>query len=199
MRARLALLVAAAGLSLSGCAYGDLGIGAGYGDPYGYGYGPYGGYGTYAGYGYGSPYFGYGYGSPYLGGYYGSPYGWYDNYYYPGTGYYVYDSYRRPSVWTDTQRRYWTQRVQRYRSTSGTTTTATRPDWSGFSRRSDTRSSDWKANREQRVQAWQQRQSARFEAQSERTQARSDRTQARLERQSSSNHGRHNGNRKDDE
>ena len=73
----------------------------------GLGYG--GGYGDY-GYGYGSPYYGYG----------GSlrrlrrlrpaitarprRYGWYDNYYYPGTGIYVYDSYRRPHVWNDRQR-----------------------------------------------------------------------------------------------
>ena len=41
----------------------------------------------------------YGYGSPY--------YGWYGDYYYPGTGYYVYDSYRRPYAMTTTQRQYW--------------------------------------------------------------------------------------------
>ena len=36
MRAPLAtLILAAAGLSLGGCAYGDLGVGLGYGDPYG--------------------------------------------------------------------------------------------------------------------------------------------------------------------
>lgn len=187
MRARFALLTLAA-LSLGGCAYGDLGVGLGYGDPYGYGYSPYGGYG----YGY-DPYgYGYGYGSPYYGGYYGSPFGWYDNYYYPGTGYYVYDTYRRPTVWTDSQRRYWTQRVQRYRSTSGTTNTITKPDWSGFNRHGE--SSDWQTNRDQRMQAWQQRQSARLEAQTERSQTPAE---ARVVRQSS-NHRHHDGNRNDD-
>lgn len=190
MRARFAILAAAA-LSLGGCAYGDLGVGMGYGDPYGYGYGPYGGYGYgYDPYGYG---YGYGYGSPYYGGYYGSPFGWYDNYYYPGTGYYVYDTYRRPTVWTDSQRRYWTQRVQRYRSTSGTTTTVTKPDWSGFTHRGEGRSSDWQANRDQRIQDWQQRQSERLEAQTERSQGHAE---ARVERQSSK-HGHH-GNGNDD-
>ncbi len=47
MRARLATLILAAGVSLSGCAYGGLGglsVGTSYGSPYGaYGYGsPYG-------------------------------------------------------------------------------------------------------------------------------------------------------------
>ena len=37
-------------------------------------------------------------------------YGWYDNYYYPGTGSYVYDSYRRPHVWSNSQQQYWTSR-----------------------------------------------------------------------------------------
>ena len=91
--------------------------------------------GGYGGYGYGSPYYGYGYGSPYYGGGYGygagygsyygssfgSPFGWYDNYYYPGSGYYVYDTYRRPHVMTTTQRTYWT-RVRRHCAASGTRT-----------------------------------------------------------------------------
>ena len=93
--------------------YNGLGVGVGYGGGYG-GYG--GGYGSY---GYGSPLWrllrlqlrlsqlggygsGYGYGSPY--------YGWYDNYYYPGTGYYVYDSYRRPHSMTPIQKAYWSKR-----------------------------------------------------------------------------------------
>jgi hypothetical protein len=103
-------LALVAGASLAGCAYGPyggLGVGVGYNN----GYDPYynGGYynGGYYGAGYGSP-FGYGY--PYNGyGYgYGSPYyGWYDGFYYPGTGYYVYDSDRNRHRWTDAQRRYW--------------------------------------------------------------------------------------------
>ena len=80
-------LVAAGALTLGGCAYGDfgyggLGVGYGYGDPLLWRLG------------YGNPYGGYGYRLL-------RPcYGWYDDYYYPGTGVYVYDSYRRPHVGT---------------------------------------------------------------------------------------------------
>lgn len=193
MRARFAILIAAAGLSLGGCAYGDLGFGLGYGDPYGYGYSPYGSYG-YNPYGYGSSSgYGIGYGSRY-GGYYGSPWGWYDNFYYPGTGYYVYDSYRRPRIWTDSQRSYWTQRVQRYQSASGTNArTSTRPNWSDFSRRSATRSSDWQAVRAQRQQARQDRRAERIQQRSARIESHSEATQSN----DSGNHGRHHGHSSD--
>src|SRR5215218_11008564 len=112
-RIRLAALAAVGGLGLSGCAYGmygdDYGYGYGYGYPqsgvsvsigssYGYGY-PYGGYG-YSNYGY--PYGGYGYSG--YGGY--DPFGWYGNYYYPGSGIYVYDRNRTRYRWTDQQQRY---------------------------------------------------------------------------------------------
>lgn len=119
---RNATVALAAGLGLGGCAYspyGGLGVGVGYGNA---GYGnaycdPY--YDRYcSSYGYSS------YGSPY--GY--SPYGWYDGYYYPGTGYYVYDSYRRPYRWSDAQRRYWQDR-SRYHG--GTPTSY----WGDFDRR----------------------------------------------------------------
>jgi hypothetical protein len=113
-------LIAAGALTLGGCAYGDLGYGVGYGGGYGGGYGSY---------GYADPYYGGGYGSPY--------YGWYDDYYYPGTGYYVYDSYRRPHQWSDRQRTYWTSH-QQTRTTSGNTAISTKPNWSGFGRRSGT-------------------------------------------------------------
>jgi len=120
MRIPYISLIAAGALALGGCAYGDLGFGAGYGGygayDYGYGYGPYGGYGQYPAYygGFGAPYF-----------------GWYDDYYYPGTGIYVYDSYRRPHVWNNRQRSYWTSR----QTASNVTTKSA--NWSGFSRRSD--------------------------------------------------------------
>src|SRR3546814_8244907 len=71
MKAKLPFLVAAglAGvLALSGC--------YGYDDGYGYG-------GVSVGSGY--------YGSSYYDPYYGGNYGWYNGYYYPGAGYYVYD------------------------------------------------------------------------------------------------------------
>jgi hypothetical protein len=124
-------IVLAAGIGLGGCAsYSPYGYGsgvsvgygnAGYGDPY---------YDGYSGYGYGSPYgygAGYGYGSGYG---YAPYYGWNNGYYYPGTGYYVYDSYRRPRVWTEAERQYWAERASR----PGTTTTRKLLDnWVGFS------------------------------------------------------------------
>ena len=121
-----------------------LGVGLGYG-------------GGYGGYGYGNPYYGasYGYGSPYYGGYgYGSPitaamamvygglgsyYGWNSGYYYPGTGYYVYDSYRRPYAMTTSQRQYWSTRSPALRTTSTTTTTRVKPNWSAFTQRQTAR------------------------------------------------------------
>jgi len=122
-RLRAAAVALVAGFGLTGCMspYGSgvsVGVGnGGYYDPYYGGYGTGGGYPAYgygAGYGYGSGYPGYGYGAGYPGYGYGyAPWGWYDNFYYPGTGYYVYDSYRRPHRWTDAQRRYWESRRSR--------------------------------------------------------------------------------------
>jgi hypothetical protein len=125
MRIPFISLAAASALALGGCAYGDVGLGLGYG----------GGYGDY-GYGYGSSYYGGGYYGAYPGYYngYGYPFGWYDDYYYPGTGIYVYDSYRRPRVWNDRQRSYWSSR-QRVATRSGIRTTTAKPNWDGFSRR----------------------------------------------------------------
>jgi hypothetical protein len=136
MRTPYISLLAAGALALGGCAYGDLGYGGGYGGYYG-GYGPYGGYGyggssISIGYsnGYYSPY-GYGYGG------YGSPYyGWYDNFYYPGTGYYVYDTYRRPHRMTSRQHSYWSRRSPALRTSS---TTRVRANWSGFDHRTSSR------------------------------------------------------------
>lgn len=195
MRSRIAILIAAAGLSLGGCAYNGLGMGVGYGDPYGYGYGsPYGGYGydPYYGYGYGSGIgYGYGYGSPY-GSYYGSPYwGWNNGYYYPGTGIYVYDSSRNRRVMTDAERQYWKDKFARYRSGTTTTTATTtqvvpQENWSGFKRRSNSVSIDRQSRRDARMQVLQTQRSERIqqrsERSSERSQARSERIQSRIER-----------------
>ena len=152
---RLAAFALSSGVTLGGCAYG-------LGDPYGgyggvnvgYGNGYYGsGYGSpygYGGYGYGSPYGyagygnygGYGYGSPYGYGGYGDPFGWYGNYYYPGSGIYVYDRDRHRRVMTASERTFWTSLIKRSRNGSTATTTtainrssaAPRENWSGFNR-----------------------------------------------------------------
>jgi hypothetical protein len=138
MRIPFISLAAAGALALGGCSYGGLGLG--YGDPYyggGYGYGSsyYGG-----GYGYGSPYYNSGYGGY---GYGYSPYGWYNNYYYPGSGYYVYDQYRRPRAMTISERQYWLLRARNATNRTGTTSATTvrqRENWSGFRNRQATRS-----------------------------------------------------------
>jgi hypothetical protein len=113
---RLGLIVAAT-LGVSACAegYGYSGVNVGYasayGDPY-YDDGYYGG--GYYGAGYG------GFGAPY--------YGWYNDFYYPGTGIYVYDRYRRPFRWNDNQRRYWEGRRGGYRNEQ------IRDNWGDFRR-----------------------------------------------------------------
>jgi len=107
---RNALLIAAASLGLGACTdgYGYGGVGLGYG---GY-YGDY--YGDYYGPSYYSPYYGSGYYGRGLG------YGWYDNFYYPGTGYYVFDRSGRRHRWNDGQRRYWQSRPRYNGSWNGT-------------------------------------------------------------------------------
>jgi hypothetical protein len=142
-RLRAAAVALVAGIGLAGCTtpYGyngvSVGVGnAGYYDPYydGYGYGGY-GYGGYpaygVGYGYGSGYPGYGYGYGYG---YAPYYGWYDNFYYPGSGYYVYDRYRKPHRWTDEQRRYWEARRKQAVSSEEfrRQMEAQSQNWSGF-------------------------------------------------------------------
>jgi hypothetical protein len=110
------------GLAVAGCTdgYGYSGVSLGYGggyydDPY---YdGGYGGYG-YGGYGYAPSYF-----------------GWYGDYYYPGSGAYVYDRYRRPYRWNDSQRRYWQGRRGNYRGSGG--------NWGGFDRDHDRGDGNW--------------------------------------------------------
>ena len=119
MRIPLAGLLVA-GLSLSACAYGGYYGGGGLG----YGYSPY----YSSGY---SPYYGYGYRSSYRTS--SSPYwGWNNGYYYPGSGYYVYDSYRRPFRWSSSQQRYWT--VQRSRALSSGRNVVIRENWTDFNR-----------------------------------------------------------------
>lgn len=134
MRIPYISLAAVGALALGGCAYGGYG---GYGS-LGYG-GGYGSAGYYGDYGYGS------YGSPY--------WGWYDDFYYPGTGIYVYDRQRRRHVWNDRQRNHWNGRRQAVVSSSQSRPVL-RENWSGFNRR---------ATAAQRQQAREDRQRARHE------------------------------------
>jgi hypothetical protein len=110
----------------------------------------------------------YGYGGVslgYNGGYYGDPYwGWYDNYYYPGTGYYIYDRGGTRHAWNDSQRRYWEGRRGNRQATE---------NWSGYRNGSNPdmghswqqRRDEWRAQnqglsdeaRQQRREAWQAR------------------------------------------
>jgi len=106
-----AVAIAAGLLALGGCAddygYNGVSVGAGYGGGYAPGY-------------YGGGYGGYGYAPSY--------YGWYNDFYYPGTGVYVYDRYRRPFRWNDGQRAYWEGRRDAWRGG------AIRDQWRGWGR-----------------------------------------------------------------
>ena len=87
------------------------------------------------GYGYSGVSLGYssgGYYDPYYS--YGprSYFGWYGDYYYPGTGYYVYDRDRRPHRWNQGQRRYWYDRGRSWRGER-------RENWDGFTNRGERR------------------------------------------------------------
>lgn len=158
-RIRTAALTVAASIGLAACTtpYGYGGVGVGYGSGYG---------------SYGYPAYGYGY-EPY--------WGWYDGYYYPGTGYYVYDRYRRPYPW-DHYRDYWEGRRERAMSTeefrNRMEAYRDQQNWSGFEQgptrvqrvRSTDRTRVERSNRTQRV---------------ERSNSRSDRGTTRSERSSS--------------
>ncbi|WP_174284772.1 hypothetical protein [Sphingomonas bacterium] len=118
----IAALAIGLAVGLSGCVddYGYGGVGVGYAAAPGYyGDGPYGD-GSYGDglYGYG----GYGYGASYF--------GWYGDFYYPGSGFYVYDRYRRPYRWNRDQQRYWSGR-QQYRGNGYTG----RGNWGAFANR----------------------------------------------------------------
>jgi hypothetical protein len=113
MRIPYISILAAGALALGGCAYGGFGYGVGYG-----------GGGYYGDYGYGAPYFGYGYGAY-------DPFGWYGDYYYPGTGIYIYDAQRRRHAWSDDQRHYWEGRRQSWHGPNG----SVRSNWRGFRHR----------------------------------------------------------------
>ena len=119
MKLRMIALGAASLVALTGCVddgYGYSGVSVGYGSP------------GYYGQGYYSDFYDGGYGSPY--------YGWYNGYYYPGSGYYVYDRDRRPMRWNDSQRRYWQNRGYGWRGQDR------RDEWRGFQRGPQARGGD---------------------------------------------------------
>lgn len=135
-RLPLAAALLAAAIGTSACVYDDGygygGVNVGYGAGYGGGY-----YDPYDDYGYG--YDGYGYAG--YGGGFGSPYwGWYGDFYYPGTGIYVYDRYRRPYRWNDYQRRYWSDRRDHWRGRDGD---GVRDNWRDFPRGQGGRRGNW--------------------------------------------------------
>ena len=119
-RFRGALVALAASAGLAACtSYGpyggsSVGVGVSYGSPYG-------------GYGYGSPY-GYGYGSPYYASY--PYYGWYDGFYYPGAGYWLYDPWGRRYPITKRHSDYWSNVLKKFREARGTT--ELKENFSGF-------------------------------------------------------------------
>ena len=129
-RFRLPALLLASTLGLSACAYG-------YGD-YGYASVGYGG-------GYCDPYYDDCYGG-YGGSHYGDPwYGWYDDYYYPGWGIYVYDQWRRPHRWNDYHRSYWESRRHRWGDRNWNDRRWER--WDGWERRGGR---EWRDRRDRR-------------------------------------------------
>lgn len=125
--------------ALAGCdenyGYGGpaVGYGPGPGGPGAYGdYGP--GPGPGAGYdGYYDGYYG-GYGDPYSSAGYPGYFGWYGGFYYPGSGIYVYDRYRRPYRWNGNQQHYWSGQRRAYGSQGDGRNLRGNPNWGGFNR-----------------------------------------------------------------
>ena len=92
-------------------------------------------------------------------GYYGDSYyddgyyGWYDNFYYPGTGYYVYDRQRRAHRWNDRQRQYWQARRAAIRDQRNI-----RANWNRWERRAERRRDARQYQRAERRRDYRQRQ-----------------------------------------
>ena len=95
MRIGFALLAAAASASLSACAGGYYGSGVAVGFGYDYPF-----YDPAACWN--SGWNDYGWAGPYC--------GWYDGYFYPGSGIYVYDRAHHAHLWSDAERAYWNEK-----------------------------------------------------------------------------------------
>jgi hypothetical protein len=140
---RAALIAASAAIGLSGCVTDD----------YGYGYS-----GVSVGYGSGF--------------YDSSPYwGWYDNYYYPGTGYYIYDHSGRRHRWSDNHRRYWEGRR------GGLSNRELRENWRDFQRDRRQNNQQFRSERRLNREAFRSGQIDRDQFRAERRQLRQERRQ----------------------
>lgn len=197
-RIRGAMVALAASAGLAACtSYGPYGgSSVGVGVSYGSGYG---------GYGYGSPY-GYGYGSPYYASY--PYYGWYDGFYYPGAGYWLYDPWGHRHPMTKRHSDYWRNVLKKIRDARGDNV-ALKENFSGFEaqakapatadqrrslesirqrvaaqRAQDIAPPHGLEQRQMRVERQQQR-SQMQQQQQQQHQARAERQQARAERQES--------------
>lgn len=95
------------------------------------------------------------------GDYYDPYYGWYDDFYYPGNGYYIYDRRGHRHRWNDRHRRYWLERRSGVREI--------RENWAGYTRGGDGYYSD------QRREARRDRREIRRERREERRDRRTGR------------------------
>lgn len=114
-------LALASALALGGCyddGYGYSGVSVGYGS---------GGY--------------YGYDDPWYRGY-GPNYGWYDGFYYPGHGYWLYDRNGHRHRWSDRHRRYWEGRRHEWRDRDRDRDRDHAGNWRGRDRDGDWRGRD---------------------------------------------------------
>ena len=190
LKSALAILAASASLSACtsyGSPYGGSSIGVGVGVGSGYGYGsPY-GYGYGGHYGYSPAYYNYG-GHPYF--------GWYDGFYYPGAGYWVYDPWGRQFRITPRQSQYWGDMMRKFRERRGETAAAT-ANFSGFRAKAKegatikgvdleavarADAASMRKIRDVRRQAVTERQQAQSEQRAGRSEARSERQQTIRER-----------------
>jgi len=120
---------------------------------------------------------------------YPSYYGWYDDFYYPGTGYYVYDRGGHRQRWNDRQSRYWTERQRNFRGADRADRRQLRNNWQAFrqDRRTDDRAfrqarrQDRQTVRAGQVTREQFRQNRQADRQAARQELRQDRQDTRRE------------------
>ena len=149
---------------------------------------------TYDRYGYSDVRVGVNYGSPYYGSRYARSgyYGWYDNFYYPGTGYYVYDRRGARHRWSSRHRDYWIARRSTGRSY--------RDNWSGYNVSRHYR--DQRRDRDRYERRDRYDREDRYERRDQRRDRRDDRRHDRRDRRQDRDRSRarddRRGNRRDD-